>query len=133
MDSPKEFRISLTVDDFEKAIAFYSEVLGLPIENDWTTPQGRCIVLSVAKATIEIIDHAQANLIDAVEVGQRVAGQVRFAFQFSNVQSAVARARTAGAQVLHDPVVTPWKDINARLVGPDGMQMTLFQSPAETK
>ena len=133
MDAPKEVRISLTADDFAKAIAFYTEVLGLNVTNDWTTPQGRCIVLSVEKATIEIIDNDQADLIDAVEVGRRVAARVRLAFQFPNVQSAVDRARTAGAQVLHDPVVTPWKDINARLVDPDGMQTTLFQGPAEAK
>ena len=104
MDSIKEFRVSLTVDDFEKTVAFYQEVLGLPIKNDWTTPQGRCIVLSIEKATIEIIDHAQANLIDEVEIGQRIAGQVRFAFQFSDVRASVAKAHLGGAHVLHDPV-----------------------------
>jgi catechol 2,3-dioxygenase-like lactoylglutathione lyase family enzyme len=128
-----QFRVSLTVDDFEKAVSFYRDVLGLPLANDWSTPQGRCFVLSVGKATIELIDHNQANYIDDVEVGRRVSGQIRFAFQFSDVQSAVSRAKANGAQILHDPVETPWKDVNARVVGPDAMQMTLFESPQSAK
>jgi predicted enzyme related to lactoylglutathione lyase len=131
VQSTRQFRVSLTVGDFEKAVAFYQEVLGLPVENDWSSPQGRCVVLSVEKATIEIIDRAQAALIDSVEVGERISGQVRFAFEFSNLQSSVDMAKATGAQVIHGPVKTPWKDTNARLIGPDGMQMTFFQSPAE--
>ena len=129
MESTKQFRVSLTVDDFEKAVAFYRDVLGLPIEADWSSPQGRCVVLAVEKATIEIIDQAQAAMIDAVEVGQRVSGKVRFAFEFADVKTSVAAAKESGAAVVHGPVETPWKDVNARLVGPDGMQMTFFQSP----
>lgn len=128
MKSALEFRVSVTVDDFEKAVSFYQNVLGLPLANDWSTPQGRCIVLSVDKATIELIDHNQATHIDHVEVGKRVSGQVRFAFQVPDVQAAVDLANAHGAQILHDPVVTPWKDVNARVVGPDAMQITLFET-----
>ena len=133
MTSALQFRVSLTVNDFEKAVSFYRDVLGLTLENDWSTPQGRCIVLSVDKATIELIDHNQATHIDDVEVGRRVSGQVRFAFQFPDVESAVGRAKANGAEILHDPVETPWKDVNARIVGPDAMQMTFFESPLSTK
>jgi len=129
MESTRQFRVSLTVDDFDKAVAFYQKVLGLPVTADWSSAQGRCVVLSVEKTTIEIIDKAQAEMIDSVEVGRRVSGKVRFAFEFSDVQSSVDAAKAVGAQVVHAPVETPWKDINARLVGPDGMQMTFFQSP----
>jgi lactoylglutathione lyase len=127
MPSTMEFRVSLTADNFEKTVSFYRDVLGLPLANDWSTSQGRCIALSIEKATLEIIDHAQAGYIDAIEVGQRVSGQVRFAFQFSNVHTAVREATAAGARLIHEPVVTPWKDVNARILSPDGMQVTLFE------
>jgi predicted enzyme related to lactoylglutathione lyase len=133
MSSAMQLRISLTVDNFEKAVSFYRDVLGLPIENDWSTSQGKCVALSVEKATIEIIDHAQADYIDDVEVGRHVSGQVRFAFQFADVQTAVDKAEVAGAETFHDPVETPWKDVNARVLSPDGMQMTFFQSPPDPK
>jgi lactoylglutathione lyase len=132
MSSALEFRVSLTADNFDKTVSFYRDVLGLPLANDWSTPQGRCIVLSVEKATIEIVDNAQAARIDGIEVGQRVSGQVRFAFQFSDVQTAMRDARVAGAKIIHEPVATPWKDINARILSPDGMQVTLFESPSDS-
>jgi catechol 2,3-dioxygenase-like lactoylglutathione lyase family enzyme len=133
MSSAKQLRVSLTVDNFEKVVSFYRDVLGLPVENDWSTSHGKCVALSVEKATIEIIDHAQADYIDDVEVGRRVSGQVRLAFQFSDVQTAVDKAKIAGAEIVHDPVETPWKDVNARALGPDGMQITFFQSPSGEK
>ena len=133
MSSPVEFRVSLTADNFEKTVSFYRDVLGLPLAHDWSTSQGKCMVFSVERATIEVVDHAQAAYIDGIEVGQRVSGKVRFAFQFSNVQTATNHARTAGARIIHEPVATPWKDINARILGPDGIQVTLFESPSDSK
>lgn len=132
MSSPIEFRVSVTVDDFESMVSFYRDALGLPLTNDWSTTHGKCVTLSVEKATIEIIDNAQAALIDEVEVGQRVSGKVRFAFQFADVLSAVDRAKAAGATIIHEPVETPWKDINARISSPGDMQMTFFQVPSES-
>jgi catechol 2,3-dioxygenase-like lactoylglutathione lyase family enzyme len=131
MSSPSEFRVSLTVANFESIVSFYRDVLGLPLGNDWSTSQGKCVTLSVEKATIEIIDNAQADYIDDIEVGQRVSGKVRFAFKFSNVQTAMNRAKAAGATIVHGPVETPWKDVNARILSPDDMHMTFFQSPSE--
>jgi predicted enzyme related to lactoylglutathione lyase len=131
LNAATELRVSLTVDDFEKAVAFYKSVLGFALTQDWTTPQGRCIIFAVPKATIEIIDEAQAKLIDDVEVGERVSGQVRFAFQFPDVHSATESALAEGAKLIHSPTETPWKDVNARLLGPDKMQMTFFSALKE--
>ena len=133
LNPAKEFRVSLTVQDFAKVVGFYQKVLGLPLTQDWTTAKGRCVVFSVEKTTLEVVDEAQADLIDTVEVGKRVSGQVRFAFQFTDVHSAVELAKAEGAQVIHGPTETPWKDVNARLLGPDKMQMTFFQPPTDSR
>jgi lactoylglutathione lyase len=45
------------------------------------------------------------------------------------VDAAVARLLEHGATLVHDPVVTPWGDRNARVQSPDGLQVTLFQAP----
>ena len=133
MSSPMQFRVSLTVSDFSKAVSFYRDALGLELTDDWSTDKGKCVVFAVEKATIEIVDRQQAQYIDKIEVGEPVSGQVRLALQFESVELAVGRARTGGAKVLKDPVETPWKDVNARILGPDGMQVTLFQSPSVAK
>jgi NAD(P)-dependent dehydrogenase (short-subunit alcohol dehydrogenase family)/catechol 2,3-dioxygenase-like lactoylglutathione lyase family enzyme len=127
----RELRVALTVDDFEQAVRLYHDGLGLPVKFDWTTSQGRCVVLGADRATLELVDRAQAEFIDRVEVGQRVAGPVRLAFEVPEVETAGAALADRGAQPLNDAVLTPWGDRNLRLRAPDGMQITLFQLPAE--
>jgi hypothetical protein len=37
------------------------------------------------------------------------------------------RALEHGATLVHEPVLTPWNDLNVRIQSPDGLQVTLFQ------
>jgi methylmalonyl-CoA/ethylmalonyl-CoA epimerase len=78
-------------------------------------------------ATLEIFDETQAQVIDQIEVGRRVSGQIRFALQVPDLQTAMERLLAHGATLVHPPVMTTWGDYNVRLQDPDGMQITLFQ------
>ena len=126
-DGPvKELRVAVTVDDYDGALRFYRDVLGLPVVESWTGPTGSGVVLAAGRATLELLSIAQAALVDEVEVGERVAGPVRFAIEVDD-SVATAEALTAGgARRLGGPVVTPWSHRNVRLRAPDGMQLTLF-------
>ena len=66
-------------------------------------------------------------MIDRVEVGRPVSPSLRVAFEVDDAAAATARLRDAGADVLGGPVETPWRSLNARLAGPAGLQLTLFQ------
>jgi methylmalonyl-CoA/ethylmalonyl-CoA epimerase len=126
MDSVREFRVALTVADFDEAVAFYRDALGLEQLADWSGADGRVILLSAGRATLELFDQAQAENVDAIEAGRRVSGHVRLALE---VADSVATARlliAAGAEEVAPPVLTPWGDRNARVRAPDGMQLTLF-------
>lgn len=125
----KEFRIALTAQDFDKSLSFYHGVLGLPVVQEWPSQEGRGILLSLSTATLEIVDRKQAAWIDRVEVGRRVSGPVRFALKVTDLAASLRSAAEAGARVIRHPVMTPWDDLNARILGPDGMQVTLFNSP----
>lgn len=84
-------------------------------------------MLELGRATMEIFDERQAEVIDQLEVGQRVSGPIRFALQVPDLDAAVERLLAHGATLVNPPVTTPWGDRNARLEDPDGMQVTLFQ------
>jgi len=122
----RELRVALTVDDFDAALAFYRDALGLPQVADWSSADGRVVVLAAGRATIELLDEPQAATVDAVEVGRRVAGPVRLALEVVDSAATADRLEGAGAERLGGPVETPWRDLNVRLRGPDGMQLTLF-------
>lgn len=122
----KELRLVLTVDDFDHALEFFRDALGLPQVAAWENDGGHAVLLDAGRATLEIFDQAQAQAIDQIEVGRRVAGQIRVAFQTSDADAVATCLAHAGGQILGGPVVTPWRDRNVRLLGPEGMQLTLF-------
>jgi len=122
-----ELRVAVTAQDHEAALAFYRDALGLPQLADWTSPDGKVVVLDGGRATLELIDEAQAGYIDGVEVGRPVAGPVRLAFEVDDSSQLAERARMKGAALLgQGPVDTPWGDRNVRLSAPADLQLTLF-------
>jgi predicted enzyme related to lactoylglutathione lyase len=128
-DPVLELRVALTVADYERAVKFYSEGLGIQPSQFWDSDQGRALVLDMGRATLEVFDEEQADTIDRLEAGRRVSGQVRFALQVPDLQAAVERLLAHGATLVHPPVMTPWGDYNVRLQDPEGMQISLFQAP----
>lgn len=120
-----ELRLAVTVEDFDAAIAFYRDALGLPEVQAWDEDTGRGAILDAGRATLELISTDQAELIDRVEVGERVGGPVRVALEVEDSAALAERLEQAGAARLGGPVVTPWQHRNVRLEGP-GLQLTLF-------
>lgn len=121
-----EFRVALTTEDFDQAVTFYRDGLGLDPGDLWTD-NGRGQMFRAGRASLEIFDPDYANGIDQIEVGERVSGQIRFAFEVPDVYGAMERALKYGATLVHEPVMTPWNDLNVRLRSPEGLQITLFQ------
>jgi lactoylglutathione lyase len=128
MGAVRELRLVLTVADFDAALALYRDALGLQEREAWEaeSESGRIAILDAGSATIELINESQAEAIDRIEVGRRVAGPVRIALEVADSAAAAERLTKAGAKVLAGPTVTPWNDRNVRLSTPDGNQLTLF-------
>lgn len=123
----RELRLVVTAEDYEDALRFYRDVLGLPELADFGSERGRVRLLGAGRATLEIVDADQAAYIDEVEVGRRVAGRIRVALEVDDAEATAARLADAGAEVLAPPTRTPWGSLNARLAAPGGLQLTLFQ------
>jgi lactoylglutathione lyase len=122
-----ELRVALTTSDYERAVKFYCEGLGIEPAAIWNNDQGRALMLNMGHAALEIFDEAQAETIDQIETGGRISGQIRFALQVPDLKAAMERLLAHGAKLVHPPILTPWGDYNVRLQDPDGMQITLFQ------
>jgi catechol 2,3-dioxygenase-like lactoylglutathione lyase family enzyme len=82
-------RLVVEAADFDEAVRFYRDVLGLPekaaFEGDG---DARVMILDAGRATLEIANRAQKRMIDEVEVGRQVAPRMR-----SHSKSATARRR----------------------------------------
>ncbi len=130
-DAVTQLRLSVTAPDYEVALAFYRDGLGLIEEASYRSPGGRLTILAAGRATLELADPAYAAYIDEVEVGRRVAGPVRVAFEVPDSAAVTDRLARAGAEVIAPPTRTPWDSLNARLDGPAGLQLTVWSDAAE--
>lgn len=121
-----ELRVALTVDDYDEALRFCRDALGLPVVESWDTPDGSGVLLGAGRATLEVLSKEHAESVDRIEVGEPVGSRVRFALEVDDSAATAQVLGAAGAEVLHEPVVTPWSHGNVRLRAPEGTQLTLF-------
>jgi predicted enzyme related to lactoylglutathione lyase len=130
----RQLRLVVTAEDYDEAIVFYRDVLGMSQLAVWVSPDGgQVTLLDAGRATLEITDPKNAAFIDDVEVGRRVAGPIRVALQVDDSRAASAAAVEGGAELVAEPTETPWRSLNARLEGPGGLQLTLFEELDEAK
>lgn len=124
----RQLRLVVTADDYDRAVAFYRDVLGMGELAVWVSPDGGHVtLLDAGRATLEITDPKNAAYIDEVEVGRRVARHIRVALEVDDSRSTTAAAVEGGAELLAEPTETPWRSLNARLEAPGALQLTLFE------
>ncbi len=132
-DVPRVLQMRLVIEaaDYDEAVRFFRDVLGLREEDAFTGPgDARVTILDAGRATLEIANPAQKRLIDDVEVGRQVAPRLRIAFEVADSSSVTEALVRAGAELIAAPVETPWRSLNSRLAAPAGLQITLFQELA---
>jgi uncharacterized glyoxalase superfamily protein PhnB len=123
-----QMRLVVEAPDYERAVAFYRDVLGAPEELVVDGERGeRVTILDVGRATLELSNSAQVAMIDEVEVGRRVSPRLRVAFEVADARAVTDDLVGAGAELIAEPKVTPWRSLNARLSAPAGLQITLFE------
>jgi lactoylglutathione lyase len=112
--------VYLYVRDLDRSLAFYRDVLGIPIERDAHNP-----------------DWAEARFPDGMRfalhpwhegVPEIGSGSVMIDFEVEDLDEALARLREAGVEV-GEPLREPWGSV-CSLIDPDGYRIDLFQPPA---
>lgn len=123
-----QLRLVVEAEDFDEAVAFYRDAMGMPEEFFVEGPDGALVVaLRAGRATLEIVNPAQRRLIDQLEVGREVSRSIRVAFEVADAAEETEALVDAGASLIAPPTRTPWDSLNARLEGPAGLQITLFE------
>ena len=118
--------MAVTAADYDEALRFYRDALGLPVVESWENEGGSGAILDAGRATLEVLSRSQVEYVDEVEAGGQSSGPVRFALEVDDSVEVAERLEAAGAERLGGPVVTPWQHRNVRLRAPDGIQLTLF-------
>lgn len=127
-DSVIQLRLVVEAEDYQQAVHFYRDVLGLPEEMAIAGPVGAQVtILQAGRATLEIVNPQQKRYIDEVEVGRPVAPRLRVAFEVADSASTTQRLVEAGGELIAPPTETPWRSLNSRLSAPAGLQLTIFE------
>ena len=133
MSGIRQLRLVVHATDYDEAVRFFRDVLGAPVAEEYAGDGGAHVtILDVGRATLELSNDAQIELIDRVEVGRRVAPHFRVALEVDDCETATRAAIGAGAEEIAPPTRTPWDSLNSRLAAPAGIQLTLFEELGTT-
>jgi predicted enzyme related to lactoylglutathione lyase len=124
----RQLRVVVETGDYDQAVRFYRDVLGLPEELALDSDGGaRVTILAAGRATLELVNPAQREMIDELEVGRQVSPRIRLAFEVQDAATTTQRLTDAGAIQVAPPTRTPWNSLNARLDAPAGLHITIFE------
>ena len=124
----RQLRIVVEAEDYDEALTFFRDVLGLPEEESYAGDGGAQVtILDAGRATLELSNPAQVRMIDSVETDGVRSPKFRLAFEVDDSRAVTDRLVDGGAELLASPRETPWRSVNARLHAPGDLQITLFQ------
>jgi uncharacterized glyoxalase superfamily protein PhnB len=124
----RQLRLVIAAEDYEAALAFYRDTLGMPEQEAYSGGDGAEVtILDAGRATLEIANQAQVRMIDRVEADGQPSLKLRVALEVGDARLATRAAVDGGAKLVADPRETPWRSLNSRLQGPEGLQLTLFE------
>ena len=114
--------VILAVKDLDKSLAFYHEVLGLPIKNQRRTwiDLGQTGALLSLHPTSITADHTSNNLEGGIVIG----------FLVGDLKSALDELRSKNVRV-HRDIMDRDAGKNAIVLDPDGYMVSLFEPKFE--
>ncbi len=118
----REASPGLTVNDINRSIAFYRDVLGFTVGETYEE-QGVLLGVSLRAGRVEL----WLSQDDWKQGRDRTKG-VGCRFYFSTVQDVDALARrikAMGGRLLHEPETQPWGMRDIGIADPDGFRMTI--------
>ena len=130
-----ELRLVIECDDWEGALAFYRDALGLRQIQGYQGDTDAQLILDVGRASIELV-HPELPAVNAdatTELSSPPLPQTRLAFRTSRAQAVVERLEAAGANRVPGPMLNSASTINVRLIAPDKLPISIFRPLGETE
>ena len=115
---------SLTVDDLERSLRFYTDVLGFVVSDRWT--EGGALRGVMLKAGVCELGLSQD---DWAKGRNRKKGEaVRISCQTAqNIDALASRIKAGGGRLTEEPQDTAWGTRSLSVDDPDGFHLTIYQ------
>lgn len=115
--------VQVFVSDAEKSKAWYSEMLGMEVVEEY--PEIKCIAMRLGKALfyIETPTPKWGEGWDKVKIG----GRTQIIFETKNIRRTVEELKGKGVRIVEDISKRPWGEYKAVFSDPDGNEFNLVQ------
>nr|WP_239454234.1 VOC family protein [Bacillus suaedaesalsae] len=110
--------VIMYVNDFEKTMKFYRDILQLPVKGE----HGTYVEFDTGATTLSINTRESFKDITGLEtpVGSMRSQTFELGFVALDVDETVENLRRQGVEVLLEPVTKPWGQTVAYVADPDG-------------
>ena len=120
---PKTLRVVLNVSEFDQVVAFYRDLLGLPLVGGWDRgPTDRGALLQAAEGgVVEVVGHG-ANFVAPRYADVAIAIQLE---DRRSVDRLHEQLRSAGASI-SQPVLQSWGHYSMAIHDPVDVEVVLY-------
>ncbi len=126
-----ELRLVIEANDWDAAVEFYRDALGLSLREGYANDESAQIILEAGTASIELVHpdlpSARADGDVPTELDSPPSPRLRLVIRSDDARETAAALVAVGAEVVEDPHLTTIGTVKARVVGPDQMPITVFQ------
>lgn len=110
----KLFANCLLVNNFDKSLSFYKDVLGLEVNS----MDGKFADFKLGETSLAIFEKESATVMFPKE-NMKQGGGIILAFQVENVQKTCDELKLKGVQIFEGPKTTSWGQTVAYFKDPD--------------
>jgi uncharacterized glyoxalase superfamily protein PhnB len=114
---------SLTVNDLDKSLKWYRDVLGFEIEETWPDDSGKVMGVSLRAGKVSFM----IGQDDWKKGRERKKGEGfrMFCMTTKNVDALADRIKAKGGRLDHEPTDQPWGVRDFSVTDPDGFKITI--------
>jgi predicted enzyme related to lactoylglutathione lyase len=120
--------------DLDRTLAFYGDLLDLPVAREFGAGTGRGVVFFAGGGYLEVVgERPAATGADVDGAGAVGAATPPYALwlQVRSVEETVAELERRGVAILRGPVLEPWGLVEAWIADPDGLRIHLVEVPPD--
>jgi predicted enzyme related to lactoylglutathione lyase len=119
--------------DLDRSLAFYGEMLDLPVAREFGSGDGRGVVYFAGGGLIEVVGSGGSAPTEVLDGSGPGPGrrQVVLWLQVRSVDAAVEELVGRGVALVRPAVLEPWGLLEAWIDDPDGLRIHLVEVPAD--
>lgn len=110
----KLFAVCLLVDNFDKSLDFYKNILELTVNSQ----EGKFANFKLGETELAIFQKDEATAMFPKKFMGK-GGSISLAFQVPNVKKAVESLKIKGVKIIENPKKTAWGQVVAYFLDPD--------------